>query len=232
MPVTNLKSVPPSRSPARATLAVAIERQTAAQRQIARLNDALERAHSGLYGDGGASRAASSAAAALAEAQASESQHLAAVAMGEATPDQNPVAIAERVAAQAKERLANANRTQDALKEQVQVAERELVSANDDLAKAVRGVLREEATGLINATLREAELLKEQLGAKRALLSFLQGQCFAWDEKEARQPISDFMAAPAYPWEWNGRSKEHPALAPWHQLDEALKQSADAPLPI
>ena len=227
-----LKSVRPCRTEARERLAEAIERHTATQRQIARLNAALEAAARALYGDNGVIGAAERAEIALKEAKANEDYHLAAVAIGEVTAEANPVKIAERAAAEAEARLDTARRTQDALNKQVKAAERDLDSPNTELEQCVRVVMRSEATALIDAILREAAALQAELGAKRALLSFLSGEVFEWNERELRQPVTDFMTAPAYPWEWNGRSKEHPALAPWHQAREALRQSADAPLPI
>jgi predicted nucleic acid-binding Zn-ribbon protein len=232
MSATQLKSVPPRRTEARETLDEAIERHAAAQRQLTRLKTALDRAEAALYGEGGAMHAAERAEAALKEAKANESHHLAAVALGDATEDANPTKAAERAVAEAQSRLDTTSRTKGALKEQLKAAESELPYVKDALDKAVRAVFKSEAAAIVDTTLREAAALQEQLGAKRIVLRFFERSCFSSHERELAKPIEDFLAAPTYPWEFNRKRDEHPALEPWRAAHEALRQNADAPLPI
>ena len=53
MPVTQLKTIPPRRSPEREALASAIERRDAAAHMLTRLKTALEQSEASLYGDVG-----------------------------------------------------------------------------------------------------------------------------------------------------------------------------------
>jgi DNA repair exonuclease SbcCD ATPase subunit len=223
-----LKSLPPRRTQARETLASAIAEHAKAISKLSRLKAALNA--DSLYGDDGALRKFERAEAVFEEAKAIESHHLAAVALGEATAEQNPVKLAERSLAEAQSRLDGARKTLRALEDQLKATETELKSADDDLDEAVRNVMRDEAAETIDRILAEAAALQEQLGVKRAILRFLNAECFD-GARELAQPIADFLAAPLFPHEFNGRSKDHPALGPWHTAREALKQNADVPLP-
>jgi hypothetical protein len=227
-----LKSVPPRRTEARETLAGAIIEHAKAARQPTRLKAAIENTNDLLYGDDGALRAAEKANAALAEAKANESHHLAAVALGEATADGDPVIIATAAVEKANAHLDSARKTRAAIEEQLKVAESELQFAKGELDVAVRTVMRDEAGSTIDRILIEAAALQAELGAKRATLSFLKSFCFSLHERELAKPIEDFLAAPAYPWEFNRKTSEHPALETWRQTRQALATDADAPLPI
>ena len=221
----------PPRSPERAQLSVAIERHTAAQRQLTRLKAALVRADDLLYGESGAMRMVETAENALKEAKGLESHHLAAVALGEATTAANPVIAAERAVAEAQSRLDTTSRTRGALEEQLKAAESELPYVKDTLDKAVRAVFKSEAAAIVDTTLREAGALQEQLGAKRIVLRFLESSCFSWHERELAKPIDDFLSAVAYPIERHGKIDEHPAADPWRAAFDALRSDADALLP-
>ena len=185
-----------------------------------------------MYGDAGALRAFERAETALEEANANEGHHLAAVALGEATADGNPVMIATAAVEKANAHLDTTRKTRAAIEEQLKVVENELQYAKGELDAAVRTVMRDEGSAIIDSILVEATALQEQLGAKRATLSFLKSACFSSHERELAKPIEDFLAAPTYPWEFNGRKNEHPALERWHAAREALRQDASAPLPI
>jgi hypothetical protein len=223
-----LKSVPPRRTEARERLAEAIAADAKAISQLSRLKAAFD--ENSLYGDDGALRAFERAETTLEEAKASESHHLAAVALGEATDDANPVKLAEHALAEAQSRLDGARKTYRALEHQLKAAETELKSADDDVGKAVRGVLLDEGSATIDKMLVEATEMQAELGARRAVLLFLNRICFD-GARELSKPINDYLAAPPFPAEWNDKTHQHPALAPWNQTHEALQLDADAPLP-
>jgi hypothetical protein len=229
---TQLRSVPPSRSPDRQRLAEAIEHHATAQRRLAAIRAASEHSADLLYGENGAIDASKLADVALEEAKKDESRHLAAVAIGEADADAdaNPVKAALAAVEKAHAALDAARKTKNALEDQQLAADAELVSAKRVLDECISTVLRSEAGAVIDRTLREAAGLQADLGAKRATLSFLKS-AFSWQERELAKPIHDFLAAPAYPWEWNNKISEHPAIAPWARAREALARDADAALP-
>jgi hypothetical protein len=233
MAATQLRTVSQTlpRTPEREALANKIAEHAKAALQPARLKAAIEHTNDLLYGDEGAIRAAEKAKAALEEAEANEGHHLAAVALGEATTDGDPVMIATAAVKNATAHVDSTRKIRAALEEQLKVAESELQSTKSELDAAIGTVLRDEASGTVDKILIEAAALQEQLGAKRAELSFLQNECFEWNA-EQRLRIREFLAAPAYPWEFNRKTREHPALEPWRQACEALRHDADAPLPI
>jgi hypothetical protein len=143
------------------------------------------------------------------------------------------VTIAERGLSAAQARVASLRKTRDALDTQVSTTDSEIESAKYYRDKAIAAVMRDEAGAFIKQALKEAGDLQEQLSAKRAELNFLKGACFdSVSDREAAKPISDFMAAPAYPWEFGMRTSVHPALEPWHQAREALATDPDSPLPV
>jgi hypothetical protein len=165
------------------------------------------------------------------EAQANAAKFLTEQALG--TAGEAPVSIkAVRVAAQdAQDALDAAISAGVALAKQEATEKYELQYAKGELDAAVRGVMRDEGSATIDRILVEAAALQEQLGAKRVLLSFLGSECFEQNAEE-RRPIADFLTEPVFPWVWNNKSHEHPVLAPWRAAREALRQSADAALPI
>jgi chromosome segregation ATPase len=232
MPATQLKTVPPSRSPERGALAEAIERHAAATAQLARLKMALEASEGALYGDGGATRAVDRAEEQLKEAKANEPRHLAAVALGEATDDADPIRAAERALTEAQAQLDRARKTRDALTAEASDATSELDQAKRKIDDAIRDVFASEAGAAISSTLCEAAALQEQLGAKRLVLSFLREACFeTWPPNDQLKPIENFLFAPPYPLEASSATRAHPSLAPWRLAQEALRTDADAPLP-
>ncbi|HZL39653.1 MAG TPA: hypothetical protein VFC45_05155 [Pseudolabrys sp.] len=233
MSVTQLKTVSQSRSPEREALAEAVERRDAIAAHLARLKTALEQSESSLYGDGGALRAVDRAEAQLKEAKADEARYLAAVALGEATEDTNPIKAAERALAESNAQLDRARKTRDALTAEANDATSELDRAKRKIDDAVREVFASEAGPTIDATLREAAALQEQLGAKRLFLKFLKDACFAsWPPSDAIKPIREFLEARAYPLETSSEASVHPSLALWRNAHDALATDADALLPI
>jgi hypothetical protein len=219
----------PPRSPEREALAEAIERHRNATVRLAKLKAAHKRAEDDLYGADGAIRTFDKAEIALKEAKANESKHLAAVATGEADGDE--VKTAELALAEADARWTKARKTRDGLKAEIEATEREIISLWDRRDKALRAVLRAEAADFISALMQQTRSLQEQIGANRAVLMLLNGATFG-DDREAKQPVVDYLAAPAHPAEWNYKVDKHPALAPWFAALEALGQDADAPLPV
>ena len=232
MPATQLKSIPPSRSPEREALAEAIERRDAAAAHLARLKTALEQS------EGSALRRrwrccvpSTVPRNSLKKPRRTRARHLAAVALGEATEDADPVKAAERALTEANAQLDRARKTVDALTAEVNDATKERDRAKRKIDDAVRDVFASEAGATISSTLREAAALQEQLGAKRLVLSFLHDACFeTWPPTSATKPIENFLFARAYPLE-DSRTPAHPALAPWRNAQEALATDADAPLP-
>jgi hypothetical protein len=224
-----LKSVPPRRTEAREALAEAIAAHAKAARQPARLKAALNA--NSLYGDDGALRAFERAEIALKEAKASESHYLAAVALGEATDDANPVMIATAAVEKANAHLESARKIRAAIENQLKVAESELQSTKSELDAAIRSVMRDEGSATIDKMLVEATEMQAELGAKRAVLLFLNRTCFD-GARELSKPINDYLAAPAFPAEWNDKTQQHPALARWLRAREALATNADAILPV
>jgi len=232
MAITQLKSMPLPRSPEREALAEAIERHDAVSVHLARLKTALETSEGALYGDSGAMQAVERAEQRLEEAIADESRHLAAVALGETTEDANPVRAAERASAEAEAQLTKMRNTRDALVEEAKDATSELEHAKRKIDVAVRYVFASEAGATIDATLREAAALREQLGAKRLVLSFLRDACFeTWPPSDETKPIRKFLEARAYPLETSSEASGHPSLALWRNAQQALATDADAPLP-
>jgi chromosome segregation ATPase len=225
-----LKSLPPRRTPERVALAEAIAEHAKAISKLSRLKAALNA--DSLYGDDGALRKFERAEEKFKEAKANESHHLAAVAIGEASAEQNPVKLAEHALAEAQSRLDGARKTLRALEDQLKATEIEIKSANDDLNKAARDVMRDEAAATIARILAEATALQEQLGVKRVILRFLNNECFGGGARELAEPIADYLAAPAFPAEWNNKTQQHPTLEPWLRAREALSTNADAILPV
>ncbi len=232
MPATQLKTVPPSRSPERQSLATAIERRDAVDAHLARLKTALEQSEASMYGDMGLLSAVDRAEQRLEDAKADEVRHLAAVAMGEATEDSNPIKAAGLVLSGAQAKLDLARKTRDAVTTEINDATTELDRAKEKINDAVREVFAAEAGAAISSTLCEAAALQEQLGAKRLVLSFLREACFeTWPPNDQLKPIENFLFAPPYPLEASSATRAHPSLAPWRLAQEALRTDADAPLP-
>lgn len=218
------------RSPERQALADAIERHAATHAHFERVAAACVNCDDALYGEKGAIAGVERAEKSLAEAKAREGSHLTLVALGEVPEDENPVEVAQRALAEAQARLAGARKTKAALIEEAAAAARERDSAKEEIAKRVRAVLKSEASTTIEATLREASILREQLGAKLLLLRFLRDACFdAWSDREHRTPIDGVLAAPLV--EQFGSFQNHPATELWLRAQEALTADADAPLP-
>jgi len=233
MSVTQLKTVPPSRSPEREALAEAIERRDAIAAHLARLNAALEQSEGSLYGDGGVMRAVERAETQLEEAKANESRHLAAVATGEASENANPIKAAELALTEAQAKLDHMRKTRDALTAEANDASSELDHAKRKIDDAVRNVMHSEAGDIIDQTLGEAAALQEQLGAKRLVLSFLREACFeTWPPSDETKPIRQFLEARPYPLEASSGTRAHPSLTPWRLAQEALRADADAALPV
>lgn len=130
---------PPPRSPERQKLAAAIERHAAAERQIAALRDARERAFDRFRE---LNAAAEKAREALEQAIADEGRHLAAELMGEA--DDAPLTVRDATLAldSATAALDRLRRTREALEEQEKEAAKELEFAALPLRERVRDVVR------------------------------------------------------------------------------------------
>jgi len=225
MAVTQLRSLPSRRSAERQALAEAIERRTAALDAVKRINQAHEESTEVAYR---ASQALKVAEAAFVEAQADGDAHLAAAVLGEL--DGRPSAAdIEAAVTQAANDLSIARRTRDALAQRAQREATEAEGAERQVEEAVRAVLASEASVTIDATLREAAALQDQLGAKRALLSFLRSSC----SSVAAMPIRAFLEASQYPYEETiNKARQHPACQPWADALKALGSDADTPLPI
>lgn len=78
--------------------------------------------------------------------------------------------------------------------------------------------------------LYEAQEMQLDLEAKRQVLSLLGDH----DDSGAGygEAVNDYLASPAFPFEHAGENAEdHPAVAPWLEIVDALACDADAPLP-
>jgi hypothetical protein len=138
--------------------------------------------------------------------------------------------IATAAVEKANAHLESARKIRAATENQLKVAESELETTKGELDAAVRAVLCDEGSATIDKMLAEATEMQAELGAKRAVLLFLNRTCFD-GARELSKPINDYLAAPAFPAEWNDKTRQHPALVAWNQSREALRLDADAPLP-
>jgi hypothetical protein len=94
--------------------------------------------------------------------------------------------------------------------------------------KRVAAVVKVIMAGAIEPLMAEIERLQSEAGQKRSILAFLLGECFSWPPSEESKQVNSFLAKPIYSFD----STKHPALEPWRAAQEALAQSADAPLPV
>ena len=113
------------------------------------------------------------AEAALKQAKADESRHLAAVALNEAAADANPVKAAEYKLAEAKAALDAIRKTRAALEDEMASTKENLGYATAALDKAVSDVIRAETPIAVSALLKDAQSMQAKLIGKRVTLRHL-----------------------------------------------------------
>jgi hypothetical protein len=133
-----LKQASAAASPERAALRVAIEQHATAERRLAKINDARERAASVGITAWSTVKAAKSA---LEEAKTGEGRYLAAVALGEADAAASPLKLATDALTKAEADYELKKKTEDALRGETEAAENELASARAHLNAAVKAAV-------------------------------------------------------------------------------------------
>jgi len=221
----------PPRTPERIALAEAIERHTAAVR-ILDANKAAQELTTQTRRQ--AQDAVERSVAMIEEAKTNAATHLTAQAMGTAGEAPLSVKAARDNAVAAQDALEAALSAGAALVEQAKVAERELQYAAADLDKAVREVVRAETGAAVSELLKQAEALQSGLVNRRVVLRHLLHNEII--DEAAAPAVKSFLKNRDMPGtfgnveyqDWN----HHPATDAWKRSREALRQNADAELPI
>ena len=202
---------PPPRSAERQTLAEAIDRHREENAHLESLRAALENISGEIFGDAGA--ALSRAEAALVEAKADESRHLAAVALGQAMAE-DPVKAATLALEDARGKVDKLRKTRTALEAEQKAAERALMYAEMRRDEAVSAAVKADpAVRQLVAAFNEAE---------RNYMSLRQVMGIVGTER---------LPDEAKFWDSIHRWSEMPGAAQWKAALAALRTDADAALP-
>jgi hypothetical protein len=221
----------PPRTSERAALAAAIERHDAAQRQLAANKSAQEQTIDTRIE---ARRAVEKSAAMIEEAKVNAATFLANTIMGTAGEAPLTVKAARAAAQDAEDALEAALSAGAALAEQEKSAEREMRRAADNIDERIRDVVRVETGPAVPSLLKDAEMAQSDLIHKRVVLRHLLHNGSV-DEAE-KQAVKSFLHNTTLPGTYGCVEytdwERHPVLAPWSRAREALRQDADAALPI
>jgi hypothetical protein len=226
-----LRAITAERSPERERLAEAIERHADAVRMLDANKAAQESTQQTRRQ---AQEAVERSVAMIEEAKTNAATHLTAQAMGTAGEAPLSVKAARDNAVAAQDALEAALSAGAALVEQAKVAERELQYAAADLDKAVREVVRAETGAAVSELLKQAEALQSGLVNRRVVLRHLLHNEII--DEAAAPAVKSFLKNRDMPGtfgnveyqDWN----HHPATDAWKNAHAALRQDADAALPI
>jgi multidrug efflux pump subunit AcrA (membrane-fusion protein) len=216
-----LKAVPtspPPRSPEREALRVAIQEHVTAKQRLSKISDAQERAGS-ISLD--LSVAVDRAKAALAEAQAGESNYLARVALLEADGAGSPIEAAAAALEKVRSDYAQATKTSAALEKEAVTASQRLDWATINLNDAVKAAVKTDPA--VTQLVADYQVAQKTYLDKCRLLSLLLdiGVCpIDGTFGEGYSPQHNFVS--------RGSAPEAPR---WQAAINQLRADADAELP-
>jgi predicted nucleic acid-binding Zn-ribbon protein len=214
------KSEPPPRSPEREVLAAAIEKHSAAVRELDVTKQALRTAKDRIYQDGNQAEVVERAKAAVEDAKTNAAAHMTKTLLGNAGAAPVSVKEARRALQAAEDDLEALQAVEATLAKRVADCERDLAIAKRKLDEAIRDVVF-SGPG-IRKLLIEFDNLKRDLEIRGRALSWFSRRFLIPDEFKNWQ--STKMYDPAH--------REVPeGTEPWKDALEQLAIDADTPLP-
>jgi hypothetical protein len=218
----------PSPTPARQSLAAAIERSSTAQQDVSRLLALVDAAEASVQVAEKNHQQAKDDLSAVRENQAQ--LHEAALSQGHPPGRDDSVQEAKRLESEREEEVGTASSSLQVIRQKLENTRLSADQARNEVTLAARAVLADE----IEPYFRETERMQSELIERRLILGFAASGLNSSSGEVPQSPIWNEIrnfTNLAIPVEYYSSQYVYPQLAPWRDALAALQADAAAPLP-